>query len=434
MTVKNINIENLQKIDTWLSTHFDRENFKGDFSRTRKIFENILLEFRHRDFQVVTIAGTNGKGETALSLELLLAYRGISTALWTSPHILAANERFRFDGEEMEIPNLLESFKIVYDINSDLKQASYYEFLFYVFLYEVLQRNVAVVILEVGLGGRLDATNLLNANLMCITSISRDHENILGMGYKKILMEKLGIARSQRLLITGLELGYLREITRQYTVEKDIPWIDLYDLLQLEKNSSYRFKNRIMAKHLANYMFRKLQVTLVQDEEFSRLEQMNFRARMEEITTVFGKYIFNGAHNIDGIRKFIEELQVSQVQNLYPSLDYTLVSFSQRPNKDIYHMLKILKENSAWLGNLILCYFHHPKAWAMQTMVGEDNNHVSFKDISGKLIGVVEVTYIGNAWEKKITDAFFTNKSVMVVGSYYFVGEVQKTVLKKLIL
>ena len=97
-------------------------------------------------------------------------------------------------------------------------------------------------------------------------------------------------------------------------------------------------------------------------------------------------------------------------------------------------MLKILKQNSSVLGNLILCCFNHPKAWTIQTVTGEDNNHVSFRDISGKLIGVVEVTYIGNAWEKKITDAFFTNKSVMVVGSYYFVGEVQKTVLKKLIL
>ena len=427
MPDRNINIKNLQKIDTWLSTHFDRENFKGDFSRTQKIFENILLEFNQREFQVVTIAGTNGKGETALSLEYLLSHRGISTALWTSPHILAANERFRFNGEEIEITKLIESFQYLYDTKPVLKEASYYEFLFYVFLYEVLQSNVAVVILEVGLGGRLDATNLLDANLMCITSISRDHENILGTGYKKILMEKLGITRSQRLLITSLELSYLREITKKYIVEKDIPWIDLYDLNQLTKHHSYRDKNRNMARLLANYLFRKFKVNLVHDDEFACLEQMNFKARMEAITTSFGKYIFNGAHNVDGIRKFIEQLYVLREQ-----FDYTLVSFSKRQEQDIFNMLKILKQNSVLLGNLLLCCFKHPKAWSTQAAAGEGNNHVPFRDISGKLIGVVEVTYIGNTWDKKITDAFFKNKSVMVVGSYYFVGEVQRTVLQKI--
>ena len=433
MPDRNINIQNLQKIDTWLSTHFDRENFKGDFSRTQKIFESILWEFNQKEFEVVTIAGTNGKGETALSLEYLLSYRGISTALWTSPHILAANERFRFNGEEIEITNLLKSFQYLYETKPVLKEASYYEFLFYVFLYEVLQRNASVVILEVGLGGRLDATNLLNANLMCITSISRDHENILGKGYKKILMEKLGITRPQRLLITSLELSYLREITKKYIVGKDIPWIDLYDLNQLTKNHSYREKNRKMAKHLANYLFRKFKVDLVHDDEFPCLEQMNFKARMEAITTPFGKYIFNGAHNVDGIREFIEQLHVLREQIDYPQIDYTLVSFSKRQEQDIFNMLKILKQNSALLGNLLLCCFKHPKAWSTQAAAGEGNNHVPFRDISGKLIGVVEVTYIGNTWDKKIKDAFFKNKSVMVVGSYYFVGEVQRTVLQKII-
>ena len=431
MLDRNINIKDLQKIDTWLSTHFDRENFKGDFSRTQKIFESILLEFNQREFQVVTIAGTNGKGETALSLEYLLSHRGMSTALWTSPHILAANERFRFDSEELEITKLLESFQYLYDTKPVLKEASYYEFLFYVFLYEVLQRNVAVVILEVGLGGRLDATNLLDANLMCITSISRDHENILGKGYKNILMEKLGITRSQRFLITSLELSHLREITKKYIVEKDIPWIDLYDLNQLTKNHSYRDRNRNMARHLANCLFRTFKVDLVQDDEFSYLEYLNFKARMETITTTFGKYIFNGAHNVDGIRKYIEQLYVLREQSDFAPIDYTLVSFSKRQEQDIFNMLKILKQNSALLGNLLLCCFKHPKAWSTQAAAGEGNNHVPFRDISGKLIGVVEVTYIGNTWDKKITEGFFKNKSVMVVGSYYFVGEVQRTVLQK---
>ncbi len=423
-------MSDLQKIDTWLSTHFDRENFKGDFSRTQKIFASILAEFNSRKLEVVTIAGTNGKGETALSLEYLLSCRKISTALWTSPHILAANERFRFDGQEINPIKLLESFDYLYDTQPVLQEASYYEFLFYVFLYEVLKSQVKVVILEVGLGGRLDATNLLDANLMCITSISRDHENILGKGYKKILMEKLGITRPQRLLITGLELGYLREITRQYIVENDIPWMDLYALDQLKKDHSYRYKNRQMATQLANFLFQKFQVACVHHDELAYLKEMNFKARMEEFTTTLGKFIFNGAHNIDGIRKFIEQLQVSRTKSLYSAIDYTLVSFSKRSEQDIYHMLKILKQNSSVLGNLILCCFNHPKAWTIQTVTGEDNNHVSFRDISGKLIGVVEVTYIGNTWETKITEAFFKHKSVMVVGSYYFVGEVQKTVLK----
>jgi dihydrofolate synthase/folylpolyglutamate synthase len=145
---------------------------------------------------VVTVAGTNGKGSTVAVLEALAREAGRRVGCYTSPHILSFNERIRIDGKCVGDDELLAAFEAVEGAREDVS-LTYFEFTTLAALWLFGRANLDLMVLEVGLGGRLDAVNIVDPDVAVITSISLDHQDWLGATKEAIAREKAGILRPQ---------------------------------------------------------------------------------------------------------------------------------------------------------------------------------------------------------------------------------------------
>ena len=134
------------------------------------------------------------KGSTVAILESILHENNYSVGSFTSPHIINYNERIRFNKTEVETSELIETFKIIDDIRGDTT-LTYFEFATLTAFYLFSKKMLDYVILEVGLGGRLDATNIIDSDLSIITSIGIDHTEFLGSTIDSIALEKAGVMR-----------------------------------------------------------------------------------------------------------------------------------------------------------------------------------------------------------------------------------------------
>lgn len=143
---------------------------------------------------VITVAGTNGKGSTVKTLEAMLEAAGFSTGAYTSPHILRFNERIRLRAEDASDAQIVASFARI-EAARGADSLSYFEFTTLAALLLFADSGLDFALLEVGLGGRLDAVNLIDPDLCVITNISLDHEDWLGKGRENIGAEKAGILR-----------------------------------------------------------------------------------------------------------------------------------------------------------------------------------------------------------------------------------------------
>lgn len=155
---------------------------------------------------VITVAGTNGKGSTCAMLESIYRHAGYRTGLYMSPHLLRFNERVRIAGEEANDGDLVAAFETVERARSDPLPAvplTYFEFTTLAALLLFQQAAPDVLILEVGLGGRLDAVNVIDADVAVITTIDIDHVEYLGPTREDIAREKAGIMRAGRIAICG---------------------------------------------------------------------------------------------------------------------------------------------------------------------------------------------------------------------------------------
>jgi dihydrofolate synthase / folylpolyglutamate synthase len=149
------------------------------------------------DVPVITVAGTNGKGSTCAMLEAMLRAGGYRSALYTSPHLARYNERVRVAGEEVGDAALVESFEAVEAARDDIP-LTYFEYGTLGALWLFAREKVDVAVLEVGLGGRLDAVNIIDADCAVLTSVGIDHVDYLGPDRESIGREKAGIFRAGR--------------------------------------------------------------------------------------------------------------------------------------------------------------------------------------------------------------------------------------------
>ena len=149
------------------------------------------------DCPVITVGGTNGKGSTCAMLEAILLQAGYRVGLYTSPHLVHFNERARINGEIVDDAALVEQFEAVEAARGDVS-LTYFEFTTLAILRLFAQADLDAVILEVGLGGRLDAVNVIDADVAIVTSVDIDHTEYLGVTREQIGFEKAGIFRSGR--------------------------------------------------------------------------------------------------------------------------------------------------------------------------------------------------------------------------------------------
>lgn len=162
--------------------------------RVAQVRDTLGLRF---DCPVITVGGTNGKGSTCAMLEAILLQAGYRVGLYTSPHLVHFNERARVNGEIVDDAALVEQFEAVDAARGDVS-LTYFEFTTLAILRLFAQAGLDVVILEVGLGGRLDAVNVIDADVAIVTSVDIDHTEYLGVTREQIGFEKAGIFRSGR--------------------------------------------------------------------------------------------------------------------------------------------------------------------------------------------------------------------------------------------
>lgn len=185
--------------------------YKPGLDTARKL--DVAFGCRHREFKTIHIAGTNGKGSTAHTIAAVLQSAGYKVGLYTSPHLLDFRERMRVDGEmisKVEVVDFVDRFR---KMSLDCTP-SFFE-LTTIMAFEFFARHkVDVAIIETGLGGRLDTTNIINPELCVITNISLDHTALLGDTVEKIAMEKAGIIKSGVPVVIGEASGAVREVFR----------------------------------------------------------------------------------------------------------------------------------------------------------------------------------------------------------------------------
>jgi len=193
------------------------------------------LEHPEWTFPSVLIAGTNGKGSTAATLASILRASGLKTGLYTSPHLVRLNERIRVDGVETsdddfarlhgEVDRVAERLVVGGELPW---HPSFFEMMTAIAFLQFARKGVAIAVLEVGMGGRLDATNVVEPLVSVITDISLDHQKFLGNTVGEIAREKAGIIRPGGVVVTLPQQPEANDVIGNAILDKRLfaPWLE----------------------------------------------------------------------------------------------------------------------------------------------------------------------------------------------------------------
>ena len=287
------------------------------------------------DRKIVHVAGTNGKGSVCAYLQAILMAEGKRTGFFTSPHLVSVNERIRVDNIQIDNETFLKVFrkvlKIVRQMVEDgIEHPSYFEFLFGMGMTAFAETDVEYIILETGLGGRLDATNAIdNPALAIITSISLDHTAILGDTIEKIAGEKAGIIKpgvpvffdgsskkaAEVIKAKASELGVscrevtknayeIQEVHRKYIAFSRRSAYDKDVIFQVPMCGCYQAMNAELALEASEYLLAGEEIHM--DRWKEALAELHWEGRMERV----GAHItVDGAHNLGAMEAFVESVK-----------------------------------------------------------------------------------------------------------------------------
>ncbi len=287
------------------------------------------------DRKIVHVAGTNGKGSVCAYLQAILMAEGKRTGFFTSPHLVSVNERIRVDNIQIDNETFLKVFrkvlKIVRQMVEDgIEHPSYFEFLFGMGMTAFAETDVEYIILETGLGGRLDATNAIdNPGLAIITSISLDHTAILGDTIEKIAGEKAGIIKpgvpvffdgsskkaAEVIKAKASELGVscrevtknayeIQEVHRKYIAFSRRSAYDKDVIFQVPMCGCYQAMNAELALEASEYLLAGEEIHM--DRWKEALAELHWEGRMERV----GAHItVDGAHNPGAMEAFVESVK-----------------------------------------------------------------------------------------------------------------------------
>ncbi|MFZ6759252.1 bifunctional tetrahydrofolate synthase/dihydrofolate synthase [Undibacterium sp. Ji50W] len=205
----------------------------------------------HYDCPVIMVAGTNGKGSTCAMLEAVLMQAGYRVGLYSKPHFLDFNERARIDGEMVKDDVFISTFNAVEEARGDIS-LTYFEFTTLAICKLLADAKLDVVILEVGLGGRLDAVNVIDADVSIVTSIDIDHIDYLGDTREKIGFEKAGIFRAGKPAICGDPLPPQSLIDHAQAIGADL-WLFGRDFNYNGDKQQWNFAGRSQRRNSLGY-------------------------------------------------------------------------------------------------------------------------------------------------------------------------------------
>lgn len=344
---------------------FSKKTSKENLSEILKRLDNPQEKMKS-----IHVAGTNGKGSVCAFLNTMLLHSGKSVGLFTSPHLVRINERMKLNGEEVsdeEFTKVFEKVKNTVDImqKEGCVHPSFFEFLFIMAAVLFAEHNLEYGIFEVGLGGRLDATNILKKPVVSIiTSISLDHTEILGDSIARIAEEKAGIIkedvpavfyRSSEEALEVVERICREKRTEMYLLQdEDIKLNEISSkYVDFSLNNRYYKCGSLKVNFPAAYQAVNCSLALIafqiiqsKDETIKYIDcPENFvqftkwEGRMEQVRE---NIFFDGAHNLSGITEF---LKAAQRMECYGK---KILLFSVVAEKDYRHMIKLLMRDRIW--------------------------------------------------------------------------------------
>ena len=303
-----MNLESYEDAKSWLYSLKNRGTTYG--IERMEVFAE-LLGNPQESFPIIHIAGTNGKGSTAAMLESIFRAHGYKTGLSTSPHLVRQGERIQVNREILSEERILEytrELKVVGDSIDDQEMCpSFFEFMTAMAFLHFQRSEVDIAIVEVGLGGRLDATNILKPEMAVITSVGMDHCEILGDTLKKIAWEKAGIVKPGIPTVKGrLPDEALEEVAR-VCEERGSPLISIEDSYSSEESypktnlpGGYQRINAATAMVVAQSLRERF--ALDEDRCLNALRRVEWPARWDVRRMKHRDIIFDVSHNEEGSR------------------------------------------------------------------------------------------------------------------------------------
>lgn len=237
-----------QSLTEWLYYLENLHNTEIDLGLTRISAVAKRLNIDLSTSTVITVAGTNGKGTTCAFLENAFLSEGKTVAVYSSPHIERFNERLRVNKQDVNDHYFINAFEKIEQARGDIS-LTYYEYTTLAALLIVQQQNLDIIILEVGLGGRLDATNIIDADVAVITTIDLDHQAFLGETRELIGIEKAGIMRANKHAVIGDPeipinvVEFVQELGALLTLRDHDYYIENYNSSWCWLTASFRLDN-----------------------------------------------------------------------------------------------------------------------------------------------------------------------------------------------
>ncbi|USJ21426.1 bifunctional folylpolyglutamate synthase/dihydrofolate synthase [Lactococcus formosensis] len=409
-------------------------NIRPGLTRIEALLE--LLGNPEKELSMLHIAGTNGKGSTVAFARGILEQLGLNVATFTSPFISSFGERMSINGHPIPDEKLImyvEQLKPLVeamDKNERLAGITEFEIITALAFRYFADEKVDVALIEVGLGGLLDSTNVIQPVATAITTIGMDHMDILGDTIEKIAAQKAGIIKPHTPLVTGKianeALAVIAQTAQknqaqhyQYSIDYQVDILenerfnyrdDEIHLLNLEKSllGLHQIDNAALAVKLTMIYAYEVGLSLSEEAIREGLRKTFWPARMEEISQE-PLTILDGAHNVHAIQRLLENLK-----NEFSGRKITIL-FSALITKDITEMIKMLQtvDNS----KLILTTFDYPKALKL-----EDFAHLEKENVM-----------LAEDWKSTYTalKANLREEDVLLMtGSLYFMSQIRAYILE----
>lgn len=342
--------------------------YKADLLNTIRLLDQ-LGNPQHK-FKSIHIAGTNGKGSTSHMLAATLQTAGLKTGLYTSPHLKDFRERIKIDGAMVEEDFVIDFTQRIQPLIEEI-EPSFFEITVAMAFEYFAQQQVDIAVVEVGLGGRLDSTNVILPVLSIITNIGRDHMNILGDTLEKIAFEKAGIIKDGVPVIIGETLPETKAVFKKIAAEKKAPivfasekrwvaeWQTNNHLLEVSVA-----KNELTQNHQTYQLdlpgIYQLKNVLTVIEAVEQLHSMGWPITHEhlqaalphvkKLTGLYGRWqvlqqhpmvIADVGHNEDGIKQIVQQLELTTYNNLH-----IVIGFAK--DKEVSNVLQLLPKTATY--------------------------------------------------------------------------------------
>ena len=405
-----------------------------------------------RALKIIHIAGTNGKGSVCMYIAGMLRSLGLNTGVFTSPHLIRENERIRFNDELISDEDFTDCFEKVHRAELELLkdgfgQISYFDFFVGIAMLYYAMKKPDVVILETGLGGRLDSTNAVESPVMTvITSISLDHVAILGDTVEKIAAEKAGIIKhgAPVVYVAGQEYSHVIEEKAEAMgikaagVEKsqceiheigskhiDFSLDSIYykdNVFRLATPAVYQVMNAALAMTAVQMLVESRCFDRIAYDSMDRqnyidrirrgLESVTWEGRMEQVCEGF--YI-DGAHNPDGIAALLDTAAAMKKN----TRGRYVLMFSAVNDKDYSSMIKEICDSNIF-DEYVITQIEGARCLDVSKIADTFRRYTDGH--------VNEEPDVGQAVKKSV-ECFGGNATVICVGSLYLAGEVRKVML-----